>query len=226
MSTLIGMCCHNNLELTKKACDSIDLNTRDQSYKLVFVDDASTDGTADYLKERYPQAAVLVNSINEGYTKSANKILRARSGFDGVVLINNDVEVNPGWLTKLINNGGDIVGCKVMTPEGQLIHESVRVSGRKTIHGNFLHCDYINGCCMYVKSSLMDVIGEFDEIFAPAYHEETDLCLRARLEGYNVAYEPTCEVYHAVCSSYGTKPDTKQVYDRSWGILKARWSID
>ena len=225
---VVGMCVHNNLELTIRTINSVFKNTSGVPYVLYIVDDKSDHDTKDYLYHLSKQYAncvvVFTNFENIGYTKSANIILNNRMGAD-VVLINNDIEVTPGWLEKLVKNGGDIVGCKILAPSGQVQHEGVKIVDHKTIHGNFPHSDYVNGCCVYIKSSLLDAIGVFDEIFAPAYHEETDLCLRAKSKGFDVTYEPTCEIYHELSSSYGKRQDTGYIYNRSWGILRDRWGI-
>lgn len=230
MHILIGMCCYNNLQLTKKAVDSILKNTNFNTYSLFFVDDASTDGTAEYLKElsnTLPGGCQIVtNKENIGYTLSANKVFLNRGKADAVVLCNTDVEVTEGWLHKLVSNLSNIVGCKILRPDGSVQHESVKIIEGKTVHGNFKDCDYVNGSCFLVRSSLLDKIGIFDEAFAPAYHEETDLCLRAKLKGYKVGYEESCCAYHKTSSSYSQKSNTQEIYEKSWELLQKRYGIE
>src|SRR5450759_386418 len=97
--TSIVIVTYNRLAQTRECVDSIVACTP-EPYELIFVDNASTDGTVAYLRERFGEQAVNANGTNEGFLRGANLGIDAAHG-RYIVLLNNDTRVTTGWLAAL-----------------------------------------------------------------------------------------------------------------------------
>ena len=95
--TSIVIVTHNQLLYTRLCLDSIRMRT-DESHEIIVVDNASTDGTVEYLQS-HPGVKIIENSENRGYPAAANQGIAAAKGRQ-VLLINNDVVVTTGWLRR------------------------------------------------------------------------------------------------------------------------------
>src|SRR5262249_28067577 len=100
---------HNQLAFTRLCLESLLANTDGPDYEVIVVDNASTDGTADYLRglaERRPAVRVVPNDANRGFAAATNQGLAMAAG--GVlVLLNNDTVVSRGWLAGLVRHLSD-----------------------------------------------------------------------------------------------------------------------
>ena len=211
---------HNHLDHTARCLDSVKANTAHALIQIVVVDDASTDSTPNFLSRS--QGLTLVrNEANLGFTGAVNAGIEASSG-EFVVLLNNDTEVRPGWLTALLeamSSGSDVgaVGAKLVYPDGSL-QEAGGIIWSDGSGWNFgrgqdpaapeynyrRQVDYCSGAALLVRRRLLDEIGLLDRRFDPGYYEDTDLCFALRQRGYRVLYEPTAVVIHHEGTSYGT----------------------
>jgi GT2 family glycosyltransferase len=99
MTTSIVILTHNQLALTQACIQSIRRYTPPSPYELIVVDNASTDGTIDWLKEQ-PDVRLIANSGNAGFTRGCNQGMRHATG-DRLLLLNNDTVVTPRWLEQL-----------------------------------------------------------------------------------------------------------------------------
>ncbi|MBT7102323.1 glycosyltransferase family 2 protein [archaeon] len=126
----------NRLGLTKKAVDSILKNSRGD-FRIVFLDNGSTDGTLEYLDElklMYPSLVdVLKSDINLGVAKGRNKIFeyvldKYGDNFKWVLSLDNDCTVHEGYdmaLTNCINETGAWAVCpRLIQPDGKIFHDA------------------------------------------------------------------------------------------------------
>ena len=90
---------YNQLDYTRQCLESI-VRCTDQSYELIIVDNASTDGTLEFLKD-VTQPTIITNQDNLGCAKAWNQGVRASHG-DVIGILNNDIVVTPGWLKDLV----------------------------------------------------------------------------------------------------------------------------
>jgi len=240
---------YNQLGFTRACLQSIAEHTR-VPHETVVIDNASTDGTRDYLEQLSRNGdgiTVITNQVNHGFTIAANQGMRAATG-DCVVLLNNDTTVTPGWLTGLLHVAGSddrigIVGPRIVNPETGLVQTIgglvFRKGGVQAPPGQGLPPDspelqhpfevqYVEGSCMLIKRAVIDAIGYLDETFAPAYYEDTDYCFRAREAGFRVVYSPYSEIWHhSAVTADAVKhenPEFAQVAHRNDRIFKERWS--
>jgi len=211
---------YNNLAYTVACLHSLFEHAAGQALEVVVIDDASSDGTADYLA-RCQGIRVLSNAQNLGYLRSCNLAAQASRG-DYLVFLNNDTTVTSGWLEALLKTfetftGAGIVGGRLIYPDGRLQEAGgiVFADGhgwnygreddpRRPQYGFAAECDYVSGACLAIRRELFERLGAYDELYAPAYYEDTDLCFRARQAGWRVICQPACTVVHHEGVSSGT----------------------
>ncbi len=212
----------NKLELTHRCLKSLLLNTRYPNYEVIFVDNGSTDGTRPYLQKiDKPNIRAVFNAENLGYVGGCNSGAEVAKG-DYLLFLNNDTEVRPYWLSNLVGlaeakEDAGIVGAKLVYPDGRLQEAGgiIFSDGNGWNYGrgmdpndprfNFVReVDYVSGAALLVKRALWDKVGGFDQRYAPAYYEDTDLCFSAREYGYKVYYQPASVVIHYEGQTAGT----------------------
>lgn len=180
---------HNRLDVTKDCIESI-LSTS-SNYELILIDNASTDGTVEWLKSRVPFAKIIENKENLGVVKARNQGLKLTTA-DLVVMMDNDVVLQPGWfqdMSQPLREGYDIVGI-----EGwQLDHNWAASWKCQKPHERF---DYLGGACNIFKRKVFETAGLLDEGFSPAYYEDVDLCIRAKRAGFKLAWVPSNKIFH------------------------------
>ena len=127
----------NKLTLTRQCLDALNRNTAVDRYELIVVDNASSDGTVEFLREKEAagKLRLISNPKNLGFAKACNQGARiARSGY--LLFLNNDTEVQPGWLDPLIRileADGQVaaVGGKLLFPDGTIQHAGVVLTDAK-----------------------------------------------------------------------------------------------
>jgi len=181
--------------------------------RVIVVDNNSADGTVEMLESEFPEAQLIRNSDNRGFAAACNQGMRAGSA-PVKVLLNQDTEVDPGWLrwitrTLRADPLAGIAGCKIFYPDGKTIQHAggiVRPNGLTGHVGDGLPdpggdnepraVDYVTGAAMAIRTELLERLGMLDEGYQPAYYEELDLCVRARRKGFRVLYEPRATLRH------------------------------
>lgn len=180
--------------------------------EVVIVDNASSDRTAELL-EKVRNARILRMDENIGFLRGVNDALNeVRSGH--VLLLNNDATLRCGTLSaavKAMDSAPDVgaVGGPIILPNGALQEAgsiiwrdgSTQGYGRddEPGRGSYMfrrEVDYCSGAFLLIREGLFQQLGGFDEAYAPAYYEETDLCMRIRANGYRVVYEPCAAIDH------------------------------
>ena len=224
----------NGKELLLKCLSSLFVNTASSECEVVVVDNASTDGSVEMLREKFPQVKLIRNAENSGFSKANNQAIRfaLQNGAKHVLLLNNDIEItHPRWLEELsdvlesdLKIG--IVGCKLLYPDGTIQHAGGVIKLRVPYHrgegakdtGQYdkvEFVDYVTGAVLLIKSDVICRIGLLDEGFTPLYYEDTDWCVRAWLYGYHVAYSPVPTlIHHCGSSSSKLSSEKKRFYSR------------
>jgi GT2 family glycosyltransferase len=189
--------------------------------RVVVVDNGSTDGTAAWLAEAWPDVEVVRLEQNVGVTAGLNACLRAAAGSDLVALLNNDTELEPDCLARLAAALRD--DPSLGSASGKLVdfHDRTVLDGAgdgftwrgipyRRGHGEpddgrydeegpvFGAC---GGAAVYRTAAVEDV-GGFDERFF-AYYEDADWNLRAQLAGWGCRYVPSAVVFHMGSATLG-----------------------
>ena len=195
-------------------------------YEIIVVDNASSDGSVEDIKNKFPDVKVIANKKNVGFGKANNQGLELSSG-KYILLLNPDTIVREDTFIKLIefikaNPDAGMTTCKVLNPDG-----SLQAGCRRSFPGPWASFTKITGLSkLFPKSKLFakynltyldeNEICEVDAIsgafmfftrevyekvggFDPKffmYGEDLDLCYRVQQAGYKVYYVPTTEIIH------------------------------
>ena len=203
------------------AClDSVVRDASYPRYEILLVDNGSSDGSVQAAKERFPQLNVLRLEENQGYAGGCNRGIEASRG-DYVLLLNDDTEVEAGWIGELVRAAEEDPTLGACQPKIRSLRErshfeySGAAGGLMDIYGypfsrgrlmdhveedlgqydDPIECFWASGVAMLIRRTALDDAGLFDEVFF-AYMEEIDLCWRLQLQGYHVVYVPTAVVFH------------------------------
>jgi GT2 family glycosyltransferase/ubiquinone/menaquinone biosynthesis C-methylase UbiE/glycosyltransferase involved in cell wall biosynthesis len=212
---------YGQLEVTLACLRSIAAHPPLTPIEIIVVDDAYPGPEDVSMLRDIPGILLLRNAANLGFLRSCNQAARVAKG-RYIHMLNNDTEVRSGTidaLAELLDARPDIgmAGSKLLFPDGRLQEAGgilwADASGWNYGRGespdrpefNYLReVDYCSGASIMMRRELFESLGGFDERFAPAYYEDTDLAFRLRAEGHKVVYEPRSVVVHHEGVSHGT----------------------
>lgn len=188
--------------------------------EVIVAEDCSADPLVALLAE-VQGLRLLHNPENLGFLRNCNAAAaHARGRY--LLLLNNDTEVRPGAIDALLDTARDdpqvgMVGAKLVFPNGRLQEAGGivwndasawnwgRGGDPQAPEFNYLRdADYCSGAAILLPSALFAELGGFDDAYAPAYYEDTDLAFRIRARGLRVLYQPKAEVLHHEGVSHGT----------------------
>lgn len=211
---------YGKLDYTMACLKSISDNLPKASFEVIVMDDSSPDDSVQTLN-KIKNLRVVVNPENLGFLRSCNNGARYAKGAY-LLFLNNDTQVTPGWLDELLATFDifprcGLAGSKLIYPDG-LLQEAggiVWQDGSAWNYGNrqdpampqfnyAREVDYVSGAAIMVPAPLFQELGGFDERYAPAYYEDTDIAMRIRAQGKSVIYQPLSVVVHFEGVSSGT----------------------
>lgn len=201
--------------------------------RLIVVDNASQDSTADTIEVAFPNVVVLRNMENLGFVGGNNVGINhvLEQEVDYVMLLNNDTIVATDMLRTLTavaesDSAIGIVGPKIFyydQPDliwaaGASIDWNTgkvsRLEDRRlsSVGDEYPETvDYVHGCAICVKRSVIDQIGLLDDrLFI--YYEETDWCVRASRREWRIVYVPQSRIWHRVSATMGTASPATEYY--------------
>lgn len=203
---------YNKWALTAVCLKSLAETPSRRSFELIVVDDASSDESQEQLSA-IEGLVYIRNEENLGFVGSCNRGAGMARG-EYLVMLNNDTEVQKGWLDALVDTletepGAGMVGSRLVYPNGQLQEAGGIIfndgSGwnygrdddpEKPDYTFLREVDYCSGACIALKTELFEQLGGFDDYYAPAYYEDTDLAFRIREAGLKVLIQPAATVIH------------------------------
>ncbi|MEJ8569629.1 glycosyltransferase [Elongatibacter sediminis] len=189
-------------------------------FEIIVVDDHSSDETESRLAGIEGLTA-LRNRRNAGFVRSCNRGIEAARG-RYVVLLNNDTQVMDGWLDALLRTFDEhpdtgLAGARLIYPDGSMQEAGGLIfndgsgwnygrgdDGDRPEFAYVREVDYCSGACIMLPTDLMRRLGGFDERYAPAYYEDTDLAFRVREAGLKVRLQPEATIVHHEGVSSGT----------------------
>jgi len=183
-------------------------------HEVILVDNGSTDGSADWVAERFSWVRLICNETNVGFAAGNNQAIRSTEA-EFVATLNNDTRVAPGWLTALVETAESdptvgMVSSKMLFADRPDTINSAgialdlagiawdRLGGATDDPGENAPVEVFGPCAgaALYRRAMLDQIGLLDEDFF-AYLEDVDLAWRARLAGWRCLYAPAARVYHA-----------------------------
>ncbi|WP_231598012.1 glycosyltransferase [Synechococcus sp. CBW1002] len=236
--------CHNNIHSTQLCIESLQAHTHYPNYKLIIVDDASKDGTHHYLnrlQEQNSHISVITLEENSGFAHACNRGMgQARS--DYLVILNNDTQVTPHWLFKLLRalRADQSIGLcgpvtnaigneqKIKIAYGTMKEMQWRSQEFTTArHRKTLEVDALAFFCVMLKRAVVRDIGLLDEDFGLGYYEDDDYCVRARKAGYRLVICDDVFIHHELSKSFG-KDDLKrsELIAKNRTLFCAKWGFD
>ena len=210
---------YNSADMILMCLDSLDLDAN-PSREVFVVDNASTDGGAEMIRNRYPRVRLIVNEENRGFAAANNQVLPLCRG-RYLYYLNPDARLTgPGLLEKCIrfmetHPAVGLAGTRMHHPDGTP-QESIswRYPGQKYTRSEIaglkgdIAC--VLGASMIARTDLIRRIGGFDEGFM-LYGEDQDLCLRVRRAGYEIGFIDDVVVLH-----YGGRSERQSLPAEVW----------
>jgi GT2 family glycosyltransferase len=225
----------NTRDLLARCLEAVAAYPPDGTYEVWVVDNASTDGSAAIVQDRFPWVLLIENGGNIGFAAANNQaICRSRARY--VVLLNSDTEVRPGALGALVDfmdahPRAGAVGARLVNADGSLqpsCHPML-TPGRELWRLLFLEriwpratypmqrwdlqtprqVEVIKGACLLLRREALDQVGLLDEGYF-MYTEEVDLCYRLARAGWELWWVPQAEVVHHEARS--TRQTAEKMY--------------
>ncbi len=208
----------NGEALLEKYLPSVTQFSKDA--EIYVADNASTDGSVDFVKKNYPSIKIIQNASNGGFAKGYNDALQHVDA-DIFCLLNSDVEVTENWLEPIKKAFQEIPDVAIIQPKildlkrkdhfeyagaaggfidqlgypfcrGRIFQALEKDTGQ---YNDIKEIFWATGACMFIKSGVFKNLKGFDEDYF-AHQEEVDLCWRAKNQGHKVYYVGTSHVYH------------------------------
>lgn len=214
--------------------ESLERHAGSVGYEVILVDNASSDGTAEAVAERFPDAHVIKLTINEGLPARNHGLRVARGRLR--MFIDSDALLTPGALSTMVQAidgrpGTGLVGPRLIYPDGELQLSTRRFpplllpilrraplgsffEDRPTIrhhlmaaepHDQRRRVEYVIGACQLFRAEAHEAVGEIDQaIWFGA--DDADWCFRIREAGWDIEYVPEAEVIHVYRRTSASNP--------------------
>jgi len=211
---------YNNFDYTYNCLKSIFNHSGDDiDYEIIIANDNSDDLTV-YIEKIVHNVKIISNIENLKFLRNSNNAAKFSRG-KYILFLNNDTQVQDNWLFPLVtliekDNYIGAVGAKLIS-ENCLLQEAGGIIWNDASAWNYgrdknpampeynyvKEVDYISGAMIMVKKEIWERLGGFDEIYMPAYCEDSDICFSIRKLGFKVLYQPASVVVHMEGVSHG-----------------------
>jgi GT2 family glycosyltransferase len=232
---------YGKLDYTAACLRAIAASGDQARFEVIVLEDASGDPQIQRLAE-VPGLRYHANPENLGFLRSCNQALALARG-EYLCLLNNDTTPQPGWLDALLatfteHPGTGLVGARLVYPDGRLQEcggivwsdasgwNHGRLGDPEDPAFRYVHeADYVSGAALMLPMALWRQLGGFDERYAPAYYEDTDLAFRVREVGLAVRVQPRATVVHHEGVSHGTDTGSgiKAHQAVNQAVFRERW---
>ena len=225
----------NTKEILRDCIESVYEQAGDVDYEIIVVDNASTDGSREMIRDEFKQVVLIGNTENRGFAAANNQGMAIAKG-RYVLLLNSDTVVLKNSIANTVrfadeNPKAAVTGCRILNPDGTLqltcfmfpsvlnmflsstylykLFPKSRFFGRELMTwwdgSDVRQVDVMAGCFMLVRRDAIDQVGVMDERFF-MYAEETDWCYRFKKNGWGVMFTPAGQIIHLGGQSAAKKP--------------------
>jgi N-acetylglucosaminyl-diphospho-decaprenol L-rhamnosyltransferase len=225
MMLSVVILCWNDLKVISDCLASIYAGTHSTEFEVIVSDNGSSDGSIEFIREKFPQVRLIENGTNLRFAKGNNVAIRASRG-EYVLILNPDTIIHDGALDRLIAFAGKhpeagAFGCRMLNADGtyqQAIWPlftprsewCLALGLRPLAHvSSWFHpgeyvgwkgdserkVGWVAGCFLLVRSELLKRLDGFDEQFF-YYYEDQDLCRRIWEAGYPILFTPNVSITH------------------------------
>ncbi len=243
----------NGLSFTKNCLNSFyhestEISNNELEYSIIIVDDGSTDGSAEWINENYPQVTVLSGNGNLWWSGGINMAVKyALSEFkvDYILWWNNDILPDKSYFYTLSeylikNNPNTIIGSKIYLAQNHEIVWSVGgefnpVNGYKDMIGrgqpdseafsNITECDWLPGMGTVTHASVYQEIGFLDDVNFPQYHGDSDFTYRAKKHGFRIFVYPDLKLFNNTEHSGLKHNENFKMLNQSLFSIKSNFNI-
>ncbi|MFN8455265.1 MAG: glycosyltransferase [Anaerolineae bacterium] len=241
--TSIIILTHNQLHHTRLCLASIEAHTP-QPHELILVDNGSTDGTLDFLRDyqaTHQNVRLIANVENLGFAAGNNQGLAIATG-DYLLLLNNDTIVTEGWLARmlsvferypevgLVGPMSNHVAGPQLAPEAayQTLEAMQQFAATWADRHGGQTAEFFRlvGFCLLARRAVIARIGGLDERFGKGNFEDDDFCLRAALAGFKARMAQDVFIHHTGGQTFkDIGLDYGQSLEQNWAIFKAKWHL-
>jgi len=235
---------YNNLEVTRACLTSIDSHSRYGNLEIIVVDNASHDGSKEYLENWASggtNRTLILNETNRGFSAANNQGLEIATG-EYLTLLNNDTYVTPGWLRSLINHLKMDPTIGLIGPVTNNIGNEAKITIDYTDMNDMLakssaytrrHAGQLYPLrtaaffCVVMRRQVYERVGRLDESFGRGWFEDDDYCRRVERAGWRIACADDVFVHHHLSASFNTLPvqDRQLLFDANKKIYEAKWGM-
>jgi GT2 family glycosyltransferase len=237
----------NTKNLLCDCLNSIPESTEALTYEIIVVDNASSDGSAAMLEEKYPQVALIANTENRGFGAANNQGFAIMKG-KYALLLNTDAVLTPGAVNKLwgfaeSHPQAAIVCGQLLNADGSrqnsvaafpsLLTLATNTSlleylfprkypSKRYAHTQPLEVDSAIGACMMIRKKALDEVSFFDNRYF-FFFEETDLAYAMKRVGWVIYQVPDAQIYHLQGQSIGHNARSRIEFYRSRYQFIRKW---
>ncbi len=215
----------NTKSILRDCLKSVYEQTKDISFEVIVIDNASADGSVDMIKSDFPKVILIENKKNKGFAAANNQgIARAKGRY--VLLLNPDTMILDNAIAKTVrfadlHPDAAVIGSRVLNVDGTLqpscfmfpsllnmilsstylykLFPRSKFFGRERMtwwdRNDVREVEVVTGCFMLIRRDAIDQVGMMDEQFF-MYAEETDFCFRVKQAGYKNIFTPDAEIIH------------------------------
>jgi len=222
---------YNNWEDTENCLESILKKTNEQDYEIIVIDNASQDGTREYLQDyarRYRNFHIQLNNKNEGFARANNQGVTLANG-EYLVFLNNDTVVTPGWLSGLLKYFSDpqvgMVGPVTNSSSNQSrisidynsLDDLDAFSKKRSLlyAGQAFDIQVLAFFCVVMRRAVFEKVGPLDERFGLGMFEDDDYATRLRNAGYRILCADDVFIHHS-----GGKSFLQLEYTYYWQLFR------
>jgi len=202
---------------------------------VIIIDNLSTDGTPEYIEQKFPQFELIKSVQNLGFGKANNLGLQKAldEAYDYVLLLNQDAWVEPDTVSILVNTLAQNPEYGIVSPihlnrakisldnkfnhyicrtENNLLTSDLLLPNRKK--SSVYELDFVNAAAWLLTRECIQKVGGFDPLF-PHYGEDNDYIIRAKHYGFKIGFSPNAYIVHDR-EGYIKQPDLKQSYGKQY----------